>query len=170
MHDHPHDDHPHHHHGHGHRHPHDHNHGPGVAQWEQPHRTEAATQAVRSAPEADFDLVEQAFVEGFGRAPDVPSFLRLAGLPFVGAEASGRRLYLLRVVLDHTVDVGSLSPGPGGGAMRYAPLPARLASNRRRLALVYQDGPEQRRLGLAEARALRDCVAEPEAALMVLQD
>ena len=45
---------------------------------------------------------------------------------------------------------------PGEAGPAPAPLPARLTSRRRRLGFIYQDGPETRRLGFAEARALSD--------------
>ncbi|MDR6291180.1 MULTISPECIES: hypothetical protein [Inquilinus] len=161
-----HHDHPHH---HDHDHPHDHGHGhhhhpagPGhngpagrAVQWQTPHRPGEPDPAPAPRP-ADLDLVEAAFVEGFARAPDATSFLRLAGIAFVGEDAAGRRLHLLRVEAEDVVDVGSVAPLLGGGGMRYDPLPAQLTSRRRRLGFVYQDGPETRRLGFAEARALRD--------------
>jgi hypothetical protein len=113
---------------------------------EQP--TDPATQ--------DIDLVETAFLEGFSHAPDASSFLRLAGIPFVGEAANGKLLHLLRVETEDMVDVGAVMPLVGGAGVAYHPLPAKLTSHRRRLAFVYHDGTEQRRLGFAAARALTD--------------
>jgi hypothetical protein len=149
------DDHDHdHHHGH-------HHHGPGhnapprrAAQWQTPHRPEGAATPVPDQPEPDFDLVEAAFAEGFAAASDPTSFLRLAEVPFLGADAAGRRLCLLRVELEQVTDVGAVAPHLGGGSFRYDPLPAKLATRRRRLRLVYHDGTGLHALTLAEAKAL----------------
>ncbi|MGO1081179.1 hypothetical protein [Inquilinus sp. CA228] len=125
-------------------------------QWQTPHRPGGPEPGPAVPPPPDLDLVEAAFVDGFARAADPVSFLRLAGIPFVGEDSAGRRLHLLRVESAEAVDVGSVAALLGGGGMRYAPLPGRLASRRRRLGVVYQDGPETRHLGFAEARALAD--------------
>ena len=161
-----HDDH--HHHGHdhgdghhhgpnGHHHPHPVGHnGPAgkPLQWQTPHLPHAPEPANPRA--TDLDLVEIAFLEGFSRAPDPSSFLRLAGIPFVGETAAGVRLHLLRVETQDMVDVGAVMPLIGGGGVTYHPLPAKLTSHRRRLAFVYHDGAGQRPLDFGTARLLAD--------------
>lgn len=161
----------HHHHGHGHHHHHPtpgpvgHNGArPQAAQWQTPHLPEE-TRAPADPRREDLDLVESAFVEGFSRAPDPASFLRLAGIPFVGEGAAGRRLHLLRTEIEDVVDVGAVTPLLGGAGVRYDPLPSRMASRRRRLAFVYHDGSAVVRLGFAEARTLLDVSGPSELAL-----
>ena len=131
-----------------------------------------AASAGRPGPEppvdpatADLDLVETAFLEGFARAPDPSSFLRLAGIPFVGEAADGARLHLLRVETEDLVDVGAVMPLVGGAGVAYHPLPARLTSHRRRLAFVYHDGAGPKHLGFAAARALKDASASSQFAI-----
>ena len=144
--------------GHDHDHPHGgvgHNVTRPVSQWQTPHLPEGTEQPV-SAGEPDIDLVEDAFVDAFPRAPDPTSFLRLSGVPFLGETADGKQLHLLRVELNQTTDVGTLTPHVGGADHRYDPLPAKMTSKRRSLALAYFDGAEVVRLSLAEARALKD--------------
>ncbi|BBE70848.1 hypothetical protein [Oharaeibacter diazotrophicus] len=161
-------DHDHHHHHDGHAHGHHHHHGhpapgpvghnaPGVkaAQWQTPHLPHEPAPPVDPRA-ADMDLVETAFLEGFSRAPDPVSFLRLAGIAFVGEAADGTRLHLLRVETEDVVDVGSVMPLLGGEGLRYDPLPSRMTSHRRRLGFLYHDGATVRRLGFADARALAD--------------
>lgn len=162
-------DHSHHHGGSGGHHHHGHDHGmPGEAhglhghnglrqavQWQTPHRPAEEAEAEPS-PLRDLDLVEAAFVEGFSRAGDVTSFLRLAGIPFVGRQADGRRLHLLRVEIDDLTDIGSVVPLLGGAGMRYDPLPTRFVSRRRSLAFAYHDGQTTLHLDFAAARALTD--------------
>jgi hypothetical protein len=143
---------------------HDHEHhasSPGVGpghngrrapkQWQVPHLPPGEA-SVPPPPERDLDLVEASFVEGFGRAPDPTSFLRLAGIPFVGVDRNGRRLHLRRVEMESLTDVGAVAPLLGGEGIRYDPLPAPMVSQRRRLAFVYHDGRNLDRLDFAEAR------------------
>lgn len=152
-----------HHHFHPHgEHAHPHGHGPGhnhpdrpVAQWQTPHQPYDPV-APDAAPEPDFDLVEAAFADAFPKAPDATSFLRLAGIPFVGLARDGTRLFLLRVETEEAVDVGSVTPSLGGQSVRYAPMPERLVSRRRHLRFLYTDGRATVPLTLAEARALTD--------------
>ena len=136
-----------------------HNAPPGArpAQWQTPHRPAEATPVEDySAAEADVDLVERAFVEGFLMAVDVTSFLRLARVPFGAIAPDGARLALLRVELEALTDVGSLAPQLGGGGFRYDPLPTSAVSRRRNLRFAYFDGDAVRVLGFAEVRRLRE--------------
>jgi hypothetical protein len=144
--------------------------GPGhnrprtALQWQVRHDAHHHEHATPPA-ERDLDLVETSFVEGFDRASDPTSFLRLAGIPFVGSDRQGRRLHLLRVEMESLTDLGAVSPLLGGERVRYDPLPARLVSRRRRLAFVYHDGADVVRLGFAEARALADATDATQFAL-----
>jgi hypothetical protein len=172
-----HDDHHHDHdHGHGHHHQHDGHHHPHPlghnrpavrpTQWQTPHLPSDQTHEPPMDPgTVDFDLVETAFLEGFARAPDPSSFLRLAGIPFVGETADGLRLHLLRVETENLVDVGAVMPLVGGAGVAYHPLPTRLTSHRQRLAFIYHDGAEQKQLGFAAARALTDRSAASQFAI-----
>lgn len=141
---------------HHHFHPHDHNHTPAeAAQWQTPHDPHANTPSPPISDEfKDLDLVERAFCEAFASASDPTSFLRLAGVPFVGRSKDGKTLHLLRVEQNAATDIGSLTPQLGGQEFRYAPLPAKLASRRETLALIYFDGREAHVLDLGTAKAL----------------
>jgi hypothetical protein len=144
---------------HGHAHPEagvgpGHNRPKGAVQWQVPHLPEGA--GPTPPVESNLDLVETSFVEGFDRAPDPTSFLRLAGIPFVGVDGAGRRLHLLRVEIESLTDIGAVAPLLGGEGMRYDPLPARMVSKRRRLAFAYHDGRGVVRLDFSQARALVD--------------
>ena len=152
-----------------HDHPHEHSHArpdglplapPGhnaardAAQWQTPHLPPGHAEEPAAPHERDLDLVEASFVEGFARCSDATSFLRLAGIPFEGVAADGRRLCLLRVEVEDMTDVGSAVPLLGGTGMRYDPLPEKLVSRRRHLRFAYHDGAQLVRLGFAEARGL----------------
>ncbi|WP_108661350.1 hypothetical protein [Acuticoccus kandeliae] len=155
-----HDDHSHHHHhhhdgGHHHHHPHAHpGHNRGTAQWQTPHLGEGEHAPEAPEHEADLDLVEKAFVEGFTSASDPTSFLRLAAIPFIARLGDGTELKLLRVTVDNAADIGALTPHLGGQTFRYDPLPAALASRRATLRFVYFDGNGTRSLRFEEVRAL----------------
>lgn len=123
-------------------------------QWQTPHLIPGAPQPEAAPREPDLDLVETAFVDAFPRAPDPTSFLRLAGVPFVGESNDGKRFSLLRVEVSQTTDIGALTPHLGGAAHRYDPLPAKMTSQRQRLSLVYFDGAGVVALSLAVAKAL----------------
>lgn len=140
-----------------------HNHPKTAVQWQVRHETHHHDDTPPA--ERDLDLVESSFVEGFERATDPTSFLRLAGIPFVGEDGQGRRLHLLRVEMESLTDIGAVSPLLGGNRVRYDPLPSRLVSRRRELAFVYHDGTAMARLSFAEARRLSD---ETDAAAMAL--
>ena len=120
-----------------------------AAQWQTPHRPDAASGA--PAVEPDLDKVEKAFVDSFLAATDPTSFLRLARVPFE-MTADGVSLRLLRVEIDALTDVGSLTPHLGGGSFRYDPLPSHFVSQRRRLRFLYFDGENLRALSYAELR------------------
>ncbi|MEZ5930947.1 MAG: hypothetical protein R3F54_03180 [Alphaproteobacteria bacterium] len=126
-----------------------------VAQWQTPHLPADKTQPVsgRAGP-ADFDLVEQSFIEGFRTTSDPTSFLRLAGVPFKATDDAGRTLCLLRVQLDQTTDVGSITPHLGGQSYRYDPLPKGLISTRTQLHFIYHDGDTLREFSFDQAKQL----------------
>jgi hypothetical protein len=157
-----HDHHHQHDHGHHHGHGHGHHHGPGhnhaqpprrPAQWQTPHLPDGPA-AEGPQPETDIDLVEAAFLEGFSRASDPVSFLRVAQVPFEAQAPDGHRLVLLRVESGERTDVGAVMPHLGGGSFRYDPLTSKMASRRRKLAFVYYDGHGLRNLTLGEVRGL----------------
>ena len=125
-----------------------------AVQWQTPHLPPSHVHEPSTPHEHDLDLVEASFVEGFARCSDATSFLRLAGVPFAGVAADGRRLHLLRVEIEDLTDVGSAVPLLGGAEMRYDPLPEKLVSRRRHLRFAYHDGTRLVRLGFAEARLL----------------
>lgn len=134
---------------------HGHNHKREAGQWQMPHLPAGAELPVFDQ-EADLDLVETSFVEGFQNSTDPTSFLRLANIPFVGLSVDGDKLHLLRVETADYADIGSVTPAFGGGAVLYDPLPAKLVQHRKTLSFIYHNGREQLRLSFAEARRLID--------------
>jgi hypothetical protein len=149
-------DHDHYHHGEGAGSGHNHVTPLNAVQWQTPHLPHEHHHHDEQQGEADLDLVEMAFVEGFAAAKDPASFLRLARIPFQATDADGRNLVMLRVETEAVTDVGTLAPQLGGGGFRYDPLPARMVTHRRKLRFVYFDGAAAQGLTLSEVRALTD--------------
>jgi hypothetical protein len=128
---------------------------PQAIQWQRPHlASESNVTELAAQTEADLDLVENAFSEGFAVTSDPTSFLRLAQVPFEAVAPDGKRLVLLRVETDAVADMGAITPHFGGDSFRYDPLPAAMVSKRRRLRFIYFDGAAPRALKLEEVRAL----------------
>ena len=128
---------------------------PQAIQWQRPHlASESNITDLAAQIEADLDLVENAFSEGFAVTSDPTSFLRLAQVPFEAVAPDGKRLVLLRVETDAVADVGAITPHFGADSFRYDPLPAAMVSWRRRLRFIYFDGQAPRALKLEEVRAL----------------
>ena len=128
---------------------------PQAIQWQRPHlASETKVTELAAQTEADLDLVENAFSEGFAVTRDPTSFLRLAQVPFAAIAPDGKRLVLLRVETDAVADMGAITPHFGGDTFRYDPLPAAMVSKRRRLRFIYFDGAAPRALKLEEVRAL----------------
>jgi hypothetical protein len=82
--------------------------------WQTPHLDHGHGSDLSQHDEADLDLVESAFVEGFAVATDPMSFLRLAVVPFAATAADGARLVLLRIETEAVTDVGRITPHLGG--------------------------------------------------------
>jgi hypothetical protein len=123
-------------------------------QWQTPHLPHGHESEQASPVDADVDLVEAAFVEGFLAASDPTSFLRLVHVPFEAVAADGARLVLLRVEIEAVADLGAVTPQLGGEGFRYDPLPAKLVSRRKRLRFCYVDGSAVRALPLGAVRGL----------------
>ena len=158
--DHHHDDHDHHHDGDDH---HDHPHAASATTGRPAPRSgrrricrTTRRRSRRAASDARPRSGRDGFRRRLSRGRRTPtSFLRLAGIPFVGETATGTRLHLLRVETEDVIDVGAVMPLVGGAGVAYDPLPSRLTSRRRRLAFVYHDGTGPKHLGFGAARASR---------------
>ncbi len=131
-----------------------HNGGQSAVQWQTPHLPAGQSPPVLASSETDLDLVETSFVETFPLAADPVSFLRLAGVPFLGQAADGAHLQLLRVEIEDRTDIGLLAPTIGGG-YHYDPLPGRLNSRRKSLKFAYFDGDKIRFLNLEETKKIQ---------------
>ncbi|MGR3363252.1 MAG: hypothetical protein ACU0CY_03640 [Maritimibacter harenae] len=140
-HDHPHD------HGH-HHHPHDHNH---------PHDAEHLHSHMHHEDEAaDLQVLATQFIDGFLKAADKTSYLKLAGVPFERPGQGGAKaLKLVDVELKTDWQVGTASPSFGSRDLSYLPFPGEMVRERTNMSLVYVSMDEKSVLDLRDFLASR---------------
>jgi hypothetical protein len=140
-HDHPHD------HGH-HHHPHDHNH---------PHDAEHLHSHMHHEDEAaDLQVLATQFIDGFLKAADKTSYLKLAGVPFERPGQGGAKaLKLVDVELTTDWQVGTASPSFGSRDLSYLPFPGEMVRERTNMSLVYVSMDEKSVLDLRDFLASR---------------
>ena len=138
-HDHPHD--------HGH-HPHDHNH---------PHDAEHLHSHMHHEDEAaDLQVLATQFIDGFLKAADKTSYLKLAGVPFERPGQGGAKaLKLVDVELTTDWQVGTASPSFGSRDLSYLPFPGEMVRERTNMSLVYVSMDEKSVLDLRDFLASR---------------
>ena len=118
-------DHPHHH----HHHPHDHNHAEPDHLHSHMHDADEA---------ADLQVLAVQFVDGFLKAADKTSYLKLAGVPFERPGKGGRTaLKLVDVELTTDWQVGTASPSFGSRELSYLPFPGEMVRERTNMSLIY---------------------------------
>lgn len=135
-------DHPHHHaHGHhhapGHNHPHDADH----LHSHMHHHDEAA----------DLQVLAAQFIDGFVKAADKTSYLKLAGVPFERPGQGGAKaLKLVDVELTTDWQVGTASPSFGSRELSYLPFPGEMVRERTNMSLIYVSMDEKSVLDLRD--------------------
>ena len=150
RHDHDHD------HNHDHSHPHEHGHGQGH------NSADGAAQHLHShlhgADEArreELQALCETFIEGFRRAEDKTSFLRISGIPFEQPGADGRSLKLVDVEIAAGYQVGTATPAFGTPDLVYLPFPGSMVRERTSVRFVYVSLTERRDVDLTQLMAGR---------------
>lgn len=140
-------DHPHHHYqGHGHRH--DHPHGPGHNH-DHPDHLHSHMHGADEA--ADLQVLATQFIDGFIKAADKASYLKLAGVPFERPGKGGERaLKLVDLELKTEWQVGTAAPSFGSRELSYLPFPGEMIRERTNMALVYVSMDEKSVLDIRE--------------------
>jgi len=100
-------------------------------------------------------VLTDAFIDGFRRAEDKTSFLRLAGVPFEIAPAEGPGLKLVDVEIGTGYQVGTASPGFASRELAYLPYPGELVVERTNMTFVYVSLTERREIDLRQFLAAR---------------
>lgn len=137
-HDHHHDDHGHHHAHHGHNsaaadHLHSHFHGNGAA-----------------ARREEIQALAGVFIDGFRKADDKTSYLRLARIPFERRGSDGLTMRLVDVEIVAAFQVGTASPGFGSRELVYMPYPGEMVRERTTMRFTYVSVTEREDVDLLE--------------------
>lgn len=127
-------------HGPGHNHPHPHG--------EHLHSHVGADVARERA--AELRTLATAFVDGFRKAADKTSFLRIAGIPFSRKGTDGLTMHLVDVQIETNWQIGTASPAFGSRELVYLPYPGELVSERETMRFTYVSLTERQDAELVE--------------------
>ena len=118
-------------HDHGHDHPH------GDAGHNHPIGHELASHLHGEGEREDLQALAEAFIDGFRRAEDKTSYLRLAGVPDAVDGPDGLARRLVDVTVTEGFQVATASPGFGSRELVYLPYPGGMVRPRTTLTLTY---------------------------------
>ncbi len=100
---------------------------------------------------ADMQVLAAQFIDGFTKAADKTSYLKLAGVPFERAGQGGATaLKLVDVELTTDWQVGTASPSFGSRELSYLPFPGEMVRERTNLKFVYVSMAEKSTLDLRD--------------------
>jgi hypothetical protein len=77
------------------------------------------------------------FVDGFRKADDKTSYLRLAGIPFRRKGTDGLTLNLVDVAIAANWQIGTASPAFASRELVYMPFPGDMVSHRENMVFTY---------------------------------
>ena len=153
-----HDDHDHghgHHHGHDHHHDHDHghhHHGPGHnhAHDHGDHlHSHVHGDAAKERAE-ELRVLATAFLDGYRKADDKTSFLRVAGVPFKRKGSDGLAMHLVETKIESKWQLGTASPAFGSRELVYLPYPGEMVTERETMTFTYVSLTERSDVDLTE--------------------
>jgi len=100
---------------------------------------------------AELQVLATQFIDGFVKAADKTSYLRLAGVPFERPGAGGdTALKLVDVELRTEWQVGTASPSFGSRELSYLPFPGEMVRERTNMCLVYVSMDEKSTLDIRD--------------------
>lgn len=132
--------HPHHHrHDQGHDHQHDQGraHGVGHNHPQGDHLHSHIHGHGDQARSDELKILSASFVEGFRRAEDKTSYLRLSGIPFQQTGKDGLTLNLVDAMIISNWQIGTASPAFGSRELAYMPFPGPMVEARETMNFVY---------------------------------
>lgn len=136
-------------HDHPHYHAHGHHHAPGH---NHPHDADHLHSHMHHHDEAaDLQVLAAQFIDGFVKAADKTSYLKLAGVPFERPGQGGdKALKLVDVELTTDWQVGTASPSFGSRELSYLPFPGEMVRERTNMSLIYVSMDEKSVLDLRD--------------------
>ncbi|MCA8884027.1 MAG: hypothetical protein KDA50_09840 [Rhodobacteraceae bacterium] len=136
---------------HDHAHPHDHSHAPHGTGHNHAHGDHLHSHLHDDNAAGDLQVLAAQFIDGFLQAKDKTSYLRLAGVPFERAAASGAKsLKLVDVELKTDWQVGTASPSFGSRELSYLPFPGEMVRERTNMSLIYVSMDEKSTLDIRD--------------------
>lgn len=100
---------------------------------------------------ADLQVLAAQFIDGFVKAADKTSYLKLAGVPFERPGQGGAKaLKLVDVELTTDWQVGTASPSFGSRELSYLPFPGEMVRERTNMSLIYVSMDEKSVLDLRD--------------------
>ncbi len=134
-----HHDHHHHEHGPGHNHAHaaDHLHS-------HVHGTSGRERA------EELRVLATNFIDGFRKADDKTSWLRLAGISFQRKGSDGLTMNLVDVAIDANWQIGTASPAFASRELVYLPFPGSMVNHRENMTFTYVSLTERADIDLLE--------------------
>lgn len=149
-----HDDHDHpHHHDHGHHHHHGPGHNHAHDHGEHLHSHVHGDAAKERAEE--LHALAAAFLDGYRKADDKTSFLRVAGVPFKLQGSDGLAMHLIETRIESRWQLGTASPAFGSRELVYLPYPGKMVSERETMTFTYVSLTERDDIDLSEILAAR---------------
>lgn len=133
-------DHGHHHHGPGHNHAHDHA--------DHLHSHVHGDAAKERAEE--LRVLATAFLDGYRKAADKTSFLRVAGVPFKREGSDGLAMHLVETKIESKWQLGTASPAFGSRELVYLPYPGEMVTERETMTFTYVSLTERSDVDLTE--------------------
>jgi len=149
-----HDDHDHpHHHDHGHHHHHGPGHNHAHDHGEHLHSHVHGDAAKERAEE--LRVLATAFLDGYRKADDKTSFLRVAGVPFKLQGSDGLAMHLIEARIESRWQLGTASPAFGSRELVYLPYTGKMVSERETMTFTYVSLTERDDIDLSEILAAR---------------
>ncbi|AXS42675.1 hypothetical protein D1F64_16590 [Breoghania sp. L-A4] len=130
-------------HAHPHDHAHDHPHPHGHNSADADHLHSHFHGNSRAARIEELQTLSESFIDGFRKADDKTSYLRLAHIPFDRLGSDGLTMRLVDVEIAAAFQVATASPGFGSKELVYMPYPGSMVKERTTMRFVYVSTTER---------------------------
>jgi len=109
----------------------------------------------------ELKLLGAAFVDGFRKAEDKTSYLRLAGIPFHRQGKDGLTLHLVDAAIAANWHIGTASLAFASRELSYMPFPGSMVVGREAMTLTYVSVSERQDIDLLQILAERLAAEAP---------
>ena len=95
-------------------------------------------------------MLATAFLDGYRKADDKTSFLRVAGVPFKRQGSDGLAMHLVETRIESKWQLGTASPAFGSRELVYLPYPGEMVTERETMTFTYVSLTERADTDLTE--------------------